>query len=55
MCPCAGINNLVILLRARYKCNHNQYPVSAAMPAAKRSLWREKPRSTLIDYSYYYL
>jgi len=24
MCPCAGINNLVILLRARYKCNHDK-------------------------------
>ena len=22
MCACVGINNLVILLRARYKCNH---------------------------------
>jgi len=23
-CACVGINNLVILLRARYKCNHNR-------------------------------
>ena len=26
-CACVGINNWVILLRARYKCNHVYYPV----------------------------
>ena len=42
-CACVGINNLVILLRVRYKCNHESH----AFISEKKSKKKKKKTSVL--------